>query len=174
MIKRKTRRVKRSKKSKKSKKRGGSGKDPTLHFITYGDEKYENAKQRILEQAKKMGCFNGIIRAYGPKDLSEDFKQGVGNVINDKRGGGFWIWKPYMFRDFMSKINENDVFLYADAGCFLQPSGVNRLKEYVDMISPESGKSVLCMRLRPYDQKSWTTDEIFKYFSQKLKDCLEA
>jgi hypothetical protein len=165
MGKRKTRKMKKSKHTKSSK-RGGSRKDATLSFITYGDDKYNNQKAIILRQANEMGSFNGIIQAYGPEDLSEDFKQAVGNVINEARGGGYWIWKPYIFMDIMSKLNENDIFLYADAGCVLQPSGVNRLKEYAEMISPESGKSVLCMRLRPYDQKTWTTNEIFKYFNE--------
>ena len=165
MRKKKTRRMKKSK-HKKSLKRGGSRKYGTLSFITYGDHNFSSSKERILNEAKEMGCFDGIIKAYGPEDLSEGFKQAVGNVLNEERGGGYWTWRPYIFMDIMSKLKDNDIFLYTDAGCVLQVSGVNRLKEYAEMISPESGKSVLCMRLRPYDQKSWTTDEIFKYFNE--------
>jgi hypothetical protein len=120
-----------------------------------------------------MGCFNGEIKMYGPEDLSEEFKKATGEHLNAVRGGGYWLWRPFIIKDMLSKMNENDILLFADAGCTLQRAGLPRLHEYIDMISPESGHSVLVMRLKDgtahggkgaFLAKKWTTKQIFDYF----------
>ena len=115
-----------------------------------------------------MGCFNGQIKVYTPDDLSNDFKTAVGDVLNEPKGGGYWTWKPYIIADMLSKLNDGDMLVYADAGCTLQPAGVPRLKEYTNMISEDSRNSVLVMRLRDQQSKKWTTNAVLEYFKQPL------
>lgn len=123
-----------------------------------------------------MGCFNGQIKVYTPDDLSDEFKAAVGDVLNEPKGGGYWTWKPYIIADMLSKLSEGDILIYADAGCTLQPTGVPRLKEYVEMISPKSTKSVLAMRLLDgttygpggFLLKKWSSTPVFEYFKEPL------
>jgi hypothetical protein len=147
-------------------------------FISYGDHVYVHAKERIKKEAEAMGCFNGGIKIYGPEDLSEEFKQATGQYLKASRGGGYWLWKPYIIADMLSKINNNDVLLYADAGCTLQRVGLPRLYEYINMISPESGQSVLAMRLLDgithggkgaFLSKKWTSTSIFNHFNVPIE-----
>ena len=145
---------------------------PTLSFVSYADDNFKGSKDRIKSEAEAMGCFDGEIKIYGPEDLSADFRAGIEDTLKLPRGGGYWLWKPYILKEIMSKMRENDYVLYADAGCTLQSAGIPRLKEYIEMISPESGKSVLCMRLVDgfmygkdgFLQKKWTVSPIFDYF----------
>jgi hypothetical protein len=116
-----------------------------------------------------MGIFNGTIRIYTPEDLSPEFKAAVGSVLNEERGGGYWVWKSYIINDMLNKLNEDDILLYADAGCTLQPKGVPRLKEYVEMISKASGKSIIGMRL-PFPERLWTSSAIFEHFGLTPED----
>lgn len=139
-----------------------------ISFISYGDKTFISSKERILQEVKDMGCFNGEIKFYTPEDLSSEFKEAVGDVLNEKRGGGFWTWKPYVIADMLSRLNDGDILVYADAGCSLQPAGVPRLNEYIAMISPQTNKSILAMRLREHKVKQWTSTPIFEYFSQPL------
>ena len=44
----------------------------TIHFITYGDEKFAKAKQRLLKEAEEFGEFK-TIRGYGPEHLPKWF-----------------------------------------------------------------------------------------------------
>ena len=149
--------------------KGGKYPKHTLSFISYGDDNFKGSKDRIKSEAEAMGCFDGQIKMYGPEDLSADFKKGVGDALKAPRGAGYWLWRPYILKDIMSKMKENDYVLYADAGCTLQPAGIPRLKEYIKMISPESGKSLLCMRLVGLKEKEWTTTAIFDYFDIPLE-----
>lgn len=123
-----------------------------------------------------MGCFNGQIKVYTPEDLSNDFKTAVGDVLNEVRGGGYMTWKPYIIADMLSKLNDNDILLYADAGCTLNPAGIPRLKEYGELISPKSNKGVLAMRLVDgtlygpggFLEKKWTATPVFEYFKESI------
>lgn len=153
------RRVKRRRKTQ----RRGGGPTPTVSFISYGNDKFQSAKDRIKQQAVEMGVFNGNIRIYGPDDLSAEFKATVGPTLDEPRGGGYWLWKPYIINDMLNQLKEDDILLYVDAGCVLQPAGVPRLKEYIDMISKGSGKSVLAMRLE-FPEYQWTSANIFDHF----------
>lgn len=135
-----------------------------ISFITYGNDAFKQSKDRIINEAKDVGCFNGEIKAYDPDDLSREFLEKVAGVISMPRGGGYWIWKPYVIYDMLNQLNDNDILVYADAGCSLQKSAINRFNEYINMISPETEYSVLGMRLRAHKQKTWTTNKIFEYF----------
>jgi len=140
-----------------------------IFFITYGNTKFKHAKERIRKEAEDMDCFNGGITLYGPENLSDEFKRATAGVIDQSRGGGYWIWKPFIILDALSKMNENDVLFYADSGCTLRKSGLPRFYEYIDMISPYSGKSLLVMQLmRCCKEKEYTSSEIFKYFDQPI------
>jgi hypothetical protein len=151
---------------------GGQNTAPIISFISYGNDNFRESKKRILQEANDMGCFNGQIKVYSPDDLSQDFKNKVGYVLNESRGGGYMTWKPFIINDMLSKVSDNEYILYADAGCTLQKSGLPRLYEYIKMIAPESGKSVLTMNLisnksADYElhEKRWTSSAIFDYFN---------
>jgi len=145
---------------------------PTFSFISYANERFKKAGDRIKKEAEEMGCFNGMIKVYSPDDFSKEFKDNLSDILKQPRGGGYWIWKSYIINDMLSKLNENDIVLYTDAGCTLKKEGLARLMEYVKMISPESGYSVLAMRLRKntiygndyYIEKNWTSSAIFDEF----------
>lgn len=159
-------------------KRGGMTNisSPTFSFVSYGNERFIQSRERIRKEAEQMGCFNGEIKVYTPEDLSGDFKMAVGDVLNEMRGGGYMTWKPYIIMDMLSKLNDNDILLYADAGSTLRPEGNPRLKEYAEMISPTTKKGVLVMRLLDGTkhgpgnliEKKWTSMPIFEYFKEKL------
>jgi hypothetical protein len=143
--------------------------NPTkISLITYGNENYKRAKERIWREAEEMGCFNGGITLYGPENLSDEFKKATKGVIDQGRGGGYWIWKPFVIMDALSKANENDIVVYADSGCTLHKSGLSRFNEYIDMISWSTGKSILAMKLRDHTDKEYTSTEIFDYFHQPV------
>ena len=43
-------------------------------------------------------------------------------VLGLARGGGYWLWKPLVVRDALSRLADGAVLLYADAGCTLFPA----------------------------------------------------
>ncbi len=83
-------------------------------FISYGDERYYESLARIKKQAKASKLFDKVI-AYTPKDLPDYIKSSPLFVFH--RGGGYWVWKPYIIYATLRQCNVGDVVYYADAGC---------------------------------------------------------
>ena len=162
------RRKRRTKRRTKIRRRGG-GPGSTISFITYGNDKFKLAKERIKREAEEMGVFNGKIRIYTPEDLSPEFTKPLAETLKEYRGGGYWLWKPYIIKDMLQQLNQDDILLYVDCGCTLQPKGAQRIKEYAEMISKASGKSILGMEL-PFKESLWTSSAIFDHFGVTPED----
>ena len=64
---------------------------------------------------------------YMEKDLSKSFVDKYFKILKNSVGGGYWLWKPYVIQDVLSKTNENDIILYLDAGSTLNIEGKNKI-----------------------------------------------
>ncbi len=93
-------------------------------LISYGDYRFKKSLASIRKEAKRVGIFNKI-KLYSPKDLPSYIK--ASPLFAFRKGGGYWLWKPYVIRETLRHCNINDVVYYVDAGCRLNPAS----KEWV-------------------------------------------
>ena len=103
----------------------------------------------------------------GPKDLDRKFRIEFKEILKQKRGGGYWIWKFRIIQNLISQINRNDLVVYCDAGASLNinNSSKKRFSQYVDKIV-NSDFGNFRMQCEPqYIEKNYTTKEIFDYFN---------
>lgn len=87
-------------------------------FITYGDEKYRQARDFSLWMAEHFGKFDETI-AYSPQDIDDDFKKKNECIFSYKRGAGLWLWKPYIINKTLKYVSFGDIVFYCDAGAFI-------------------------------------------------------
>lgn len=87
-------------------------------LISYGDERYFESVRRVMRQAKKTKFFDRTIM-FSEKDLTEELK--ASPLFKYTRGGGYWLWKPWIILQAMKRCNEGDVIVYVDGGCGLNP-----------------------------------------------------
>jgi hypothetical protein len=146
-----------------------------IHFITYGDEDYEETKKRLCSQARSLsdgsdsgdsgdGSWFDTITSYSPDDLDDDFKEKFKSVLDMPRGGGYWIWKPYIINKHLEKMDDGDILIYLDAGCYINPSGRERFNEYMEMLK-NSEEGAISFQMSQHIEKKWTTKEIFEYMN---------
>ena len=58
-----------------------------VHFVTYGNEKYEGSRRRIVREAEETGWFASAV-GWGPDDLDPDFRERYRDILKLDRGGG--------------------------------------------------------------------------------------
>ena len=92
-----------------------------VKFITFGGgaEKYVEAGKRLLAQAEACGVFDQC-QLFLAKDLqadSEFWAQHGAFIMQNKRGYGYWLWKPYLIKKMMAQMQNGDKLIYLDAGC---------------------------------------------------------
>ncbi|MDC3404781.1 hypothetical protein OAY26_03640, partial [Acidimicrobiia bacterium] len=130
-------------------------------FITYGDNNFRLQKKHLLTLAKKSGYFDTCL-AYSPKELNNNFLNKYEEILKNKKGAGFWIWKHQIIKQQLEKVNDGDIVVYSDAGSSLNLNAGNKFDEYIDILS-HSKYSTLRFK-NDQIEKYWTSKEIFNYF----------
>jgi hypothetical protein len=131
---------------------------PQIYFITFGgpNKNFHDAVNRICSEAEQIKIFDKII-GYTEQNLMDDkkFWNKHGNFItNNQRGYGYWFWKSYLTKKTMKEMNDNDILVYADAGCTINSNGKQRLLEYFDIVN-NSEFGTLSFSLE-HLEKTWT------------------
>jgi hypothetical protein len=82
-------------------------------FITYGSNAFIESSKRIIEEAKSLEIFDEFIR-YSEENLPSSIKNSP--LFLSKKGGGYWLWKPFVIYNALIKSNEGDMITYVDCG----------------------------------------------------------
>lgn len=84
------------------------------YLLIYNDESgsYDNDINKLVESVIKFSNFEIII--YNNKDINSYFKKSYNSILNQKRGGGYWLWKPYIINETMDNMEDGDLLFYLD------------------------------------------------------------
>lgn len=85
-----------------------------MTVITYSDKRMTIAALKCAQSAMKYGASD--IRIFGPDNLTETFKELASPTINEERGAGLYIWKPFIIWQQMLEMKDGEILIYSDAG----------------------------------------------------------
>lgn len=119
-----------------------------LKFITYGDESFYFSKKIIALEAKKLNIFDEII-LFNKEDLSNEIL--LSPLMKFKKGGGYWLWKPFIIYKSLLEAEDNDIIVYADSGCSLFTS-----TQWGEYFSKLNHSSILLFQYNNFKLYSWT------------------
>ena len=103
-------------------------------IITFGtDNLFKNQKIRFKEQALDLNFFDSIIieTEESIKPLIRDHEDFINK---NKRGYGFWIWKPLIIKNALEKMANDDILFYLDCGSSLINNNLYKLTNYVNIL----------------------------------------
>ena len=123
-------------------------------YINYADKAFVKQQNFSLRRAKEVGNFDKII-GYSQLDIDETFYHSNRHILEQKRGGGYWLWKPYFIYKTLQEMNDNDYLFYSDSGAFFLKSVdllINELEKY--------NQDIMGFEL-PLIEKQWTKQELF-------------
>lgn len=92
------------------------------------------SKIRFYNQAKSLNFYQGI-KIYKKKELCNKSLTIIESYLSKKnrRGYGYWIWKPEIILNSLIQIPENSILQYSDIGCHFNSMGINKLFYYQDV-----------------------------------------
>ena len=146
-----------------------------LYFLVYNDNTHTEHIIKLLNSVKKYGNdFNIII--FNKSDIDREFIKKNKNILDAKRGGGYWLWKPYIINKILHKINDDDILFYLDSQYYFIENFTNLYQDYMKT------NDCLIFMNKPNDNiyymKNWCKmDVLHKYniydevFNKNLKDC---
>lgn len=88
-----------------------------IHLVTYADEKMTISKEKCVESADKNGVDYCLEWDRG-RLLETEFYWFNKSVLDQTRGGGYWLWKPFIVFAELNTVNleDGDILIYSDAG----------------------------------------------------------
>ena len=135
------------------------------HFITFGGGtfspkgEWEAVAKRLGQEAMNTQLFDEVV-AYTEEDLKSDknFWSSHSEFIEkNKRGYGYWLWKPYLIGKTMRGMKEGDVLLYLDAGCEIDVGNESK-KQYMENCTKavEEEKILGTTAGKVHPERKWT------------------
>ena len=113
------------------------GNEQEVRLIGFGGglSKHHEAAARITSQARQFSQIHSI-KNYSEADLPDKYFE----LFNDfpvrfPKGYGLWSWKPFLIHQELQNLNLNDILIYVDAGCELNPQGSPKLDFYLSETS---------------------------------------
>lgn len=112
----------------------------TLTFVTFGSHAtYIDAANRLSEQAKELEIFDEI-KNYNSNSLKNDpefWDKHKDFCEKNRRGYGYWLWKPYLIKKTMEQMKDGDIVLYLDCGCEIDVNEKSYLNEMIDIVKTD-------------------------------------
>lgn len=99
--------------------------------VNYADKNFQKAQKLNSMTARRWGADK--VLEYGPKDIDEVFRKRNQRILDAPRGGGYYLWKPYIYRKAYDELGENDYLIYTDAGAVY----VNSIQYLIDCMEHE-------------------------------------
>ncbi|MCQ2974926.1 MAG: hypothetical protein MJ211_08955 [Bacteroidales bacterium] len=141
-----------------------------IYFCSFADSKMKSTLQRIGKEAQNFKLFKEIF-LYTENELPSCTKERCEEIIkttNSLRGYGYWIWKPLIILDSLSKIKDGDILFYSDAGSHLNCNGKSLFKKY---IKNAIKKDIWVGQLKDnFNENKYSKADTIEWFKPRLKD----
>lgn len=111
-----------------------------IYFITFGShDNYIEAGERLIKQANNLKIFDEI-KLFTLYDLKNDelfWGKHKNFILSNPRGFGYWLWKPYIIKTILNKMNDNDILLYLDCGCEIDYTEKAYFEECIEIVKKD-------------------------------------
>lgn len=129
-----------------------------------GSKRYNDAANRFKVQLENLEIFDEIF-AFTELNLKkrEDFWKKNGNFIEkNKRGYGYWIWKPYLIMQQLECMKDDDILFYADSGCEVDCSKKDKFIELKNYFMKEDCNPILSRKQFGFKEENYCKMDTFK------------
>lgn len=95
-------------------------------LISYANGAFRASQERLVASAMRNGFSREETWSVTPRDLKgTEFHRRNKRVLKESRGAGYWLWKPHIILEALTRSNPADFVIYSDAGIeILQPLDV--------------------------------------------------
>ena len=121
--------------------------------INYANEPFRQAQIICTAAAQYFGADK--VLEYSPKNIPLDFYAAHKDILDQPRGNGYWLWKPFIVLDALNKVNDGDYVFYMDSGSSL----VDDVHLLINAM--EQAKTNIMVFVGPEIEKVWTKRDAF-------------
>lgn len=120
-------------------------------------------KSQLL--AKKAALSNGADKVIMRDDIwlrrQNPFYKKNRKILDQPRGAGYWLWKPYIILEALRNLSDDDILVYHDSGAEI----IGNIKPLTDLVNE---KKILLFRSHGYTNSGWTKRDCFYFMDCDL------
>ncbi|MDE7267544.1 MAG: hypothetical protein K2N89_08775 [Lachnospiraceae bacterium] len=121
----------------------------------YADKKFRRAQKLNSKTAKQWGADRVI--EYTARDIDSKFRAANKEILDNPRGGGYYLWKPYVFYRAYQEIGNDDYLIYTDAGSVY----VDSIQKLIDCMEKEQVNLMLFSLQNEMLERKYTKRDAF-------------
>lgn len=84
-------------------------------LISFASNGIYEANQNFLASKSVNKGFDFILN-YSTKDIDQEYYNKHKEILSQKRGAGYWLWKPYLIKKTLKMMADGDMLFYIDVG----------------------------------------------------------
>lgn len=123
--------------------------------INYSDSRFERNRRWNTMTAKLFGGVDKVVE-YSPSDIDLEFYEKNSKVLNQSRGGGYWLWKPYFIAKTLSDLSDGDYLFYSDSGSIY----INCIDHLIETV--ETNGDDIMLYESPLIERQWSNSYLIK------------
>lgn len=118
-------------------------------LINYATPEFYTPQEYNVKTGIDIGGFDQVI-SYRTKDIDPVFFEQNKHILLQERGAGYWLWKPYIIKKSLERLEGGDFLFYCDSGAYFIDS-IDPLIE----LSQTSGQDIIPFEVG-FVEKAWT------------------
>ena len=126
------------------------------YYISYATNNWMKSQALAESKAYEFGA-DKVIN-YTPKDIDHGFIQDNIKILSNKKGGGLWLWKPYVILKTLHSMNYGDKLIYCDSGMY----AIGNLDHMFDLVSDSD---IALFQVHEKKIKDWTHEKCLEIYA---------
>jgi hypothetical protein len=141
--------------------------DSQRHFVSFGagSKGYGSALKRLKKEIGRLDP-DAQVWLFDEHRVNEEIgglEQPFSDfAIENPRGFGLWVWKPWAILEVMKSVRDGDIVFYLDAGCTVHTSAKSKVR-YQWYINHIRAHGILVFQQK-FLECNWTRREVIDHF----------
>jgi hypothetical protein len=139
------------------------------HFLTFGGgSAWPHAARRLASQAQATGLFETVSVETGNEIFERwpEFAEHRPFVEANPRGWGYWLWKPFLLRSYLRRIQDGELLFYLDAGFEILVENKDRLQRLLQQSALNGALLFGCPQYPILNAIFWAKQDLLDRFAQ--------
>lgn len=136
------------------------------YILLYDDDSgaFKDDIEKLIISIKQNSDFEIIV--FHRTDFKEEFVEKNQNILNQYRGGGYWLWKPYIINETLKRLENDDLLFYIDSTYYFTETFTDLYKDIFN-----SNNNLLLWKNKPnessYFLKNWCKRDVVQKYNME-------
>lgn len=131
------------------------------YFLVYNDGTHNRFLEHLLNSVRTHNKDFEII-VFHKEEIDSEFRNKNSRILNEGRGGGYWLWKPYIINETLKRINNGDLLFYLDSKYFFMENFTELYAKHIEK------KDILIWKNKPnepvWKMRNWCKMSVLEKF----------